>query len=327
MPTDAERKAWSEPKHPTNPRAKPVAFYPVLPDLETGTDAGLWGRVKFDKPPLAAQNGKRDDRIDSAIFMAVSNPKAEAQWQAAKDAFDKDPKNYADPGLVPPYTYVMTLPQEAAHASQVRKVLFEGHPDQHDSSVREEVFTETEDGTFRIPFSRSRIYPTVAQTQVAGNRFMALGLYEPDSSANAIPPSDLKRAQGPAAYFYPISENLRFKTDRGKMSRYQNPEDDDVVHIDRMMVAVTEPNPFQKSERTAFRGKFDDKFRDEHEQLVREADKYREDQEKAQQGVQMDDGEDEDEGVKVYGAEKDGTGETRKSVEDDDGDGDAMDDD
>ena len=327
---DAERRAWREPRHPDNHRAKPVAIYPVLPDLETGTDAANWGRVKFEKPPVAAFHGKRDDRIDSALFMAVPNHEAEAIWQRKKDAFDRDPRNYEDPGPSPPYTYVMTLPQNSEQASLVRRVLFAGHPDASDSSIRDQIFEETEDGTLRIPFNRARIYPTVQQTAIAANRFMALGLYNPDSPNNTIPPSKEKRAQGTAAYFYPISENLRFKTDRSKLSKPSRPEGEEEVYIDRMMVGLTEPNVNQLSERTLFRGKFDDRFKDEWERLEGEAMKWRDELEKEQgqgQDVEMEGAAGEGrvngdgEGREVQGREM----LSRQSVEAD-GDADAMDD-
>ena len=334
--TDAERRAWRDPKHPDNHRAKPVAIYPFLPDLETGTDAANWGRVKFEKPPVAANHGRRDDRIDSALFMAVPNQEAEATWQRKKEAFDRDPKNYDDPGPSPPYTYIMTLPQNADQASLVRKVVFAGHPDAENPAVKDEVFEETEDGTPRIPFTRGRIYPTVQQTQVAANRFMAVGLYDPDSSTNTIPPSKSKRTQGPAAYFYPISENLRFKTDRSKLSKPTRPDEEEEVYIDRMMVGLVEPNANQLSERSFFRGKFDDRSKEEWEVMESEAQKWRDalEREQGQSGEDVDVDMNGGEGEKVNGdgAEGRGNGEVSEAgrgehAPPDDELADAMDDD
>ena len=323
--TDAERKAWKEPKHPDNFRLKPVAMYPVLPDLETGTDAGYWGRVKFEKPPVAAHHGKRDARIDSAVFMAVPNKEAEEIWQRKKEAFDRDPDKYDDPGPSPPYNYVMTLAQNSESASTIRKILG-GHSDASHPSIKDQIFEETDDGTLRIPFNRARIYPTVQQTAVHANRFMALGLYDPDSSTNILPPSNNKRKQGPAAYFYPISENLRFKTDRSKLSKPSRPEGEEEVHIDRLMVALAEPNVNQIAERNLFRGKYDDGFKEEWEKMEADAKKFRDAQEETAEeegpkDVEMEG--DDDEGVKVNG------GARESSVRSVDGerDADAMDDD
>lgn len=340
--TPQEREAWKQPRHPDNARLKPVAIYPVLPDFETGTDVGSWGRVKFDKPPLPARHGKRDDRIDSALFNALRNTAAAEQWQAAKEAFESNPKAYDDPGPIPPHNYVMLLPENPDHNSRIRKVLYAGHPEQ-DPSIREEISEETEDGTLRIPFARVRAYPSVQQSETAPNRFMALGLYDPDSPSNAVAPSKTKSTQGPAAYFYPIAENIRFRTDRSKISKPSQPEEEDEEHVDRLLVGTVEPNPYQISERTVFRGKNDDKFKSEWEVLDREGVKWNKAQERELEGEQprdVDMGGDDDRrenGTKVNGngvsrIEAWEEGVRRASMDEGDGEegergGDAMDDD
>lgn len=332
--SQADHDLWLHPKHPTNPRARPISFHPVLPDLETGTDVGNWGRIKFEKPPLPPRNGRRDDRIDSALFMAMQNKKAEEEWTLRKKAYDANPKSYDDPGPIPPYTYVMTVPANAEHVPEIRKVLYDGS--QTETGGASEIFEESEDTVPRIPFAKARVYTTVVQTQTAPQRFMALGLYDPNSKNNAIPPSSMKSKQGPAAYFYPIAENIRFKPDRSKLGdvrgglgsqRAQQGDDQGELQIDRMMVASVDENAFQKAERAGFRGRCDGTFKEEYEELEKEGLRWREEQENAQ--LEQEELGEDDDGLERFedsrnGGEVNGNGYRAADVS---GDGEEQDDD
>jgi RNA polymerase II-associated factor 1 len=326
-----EHEAWAAPKHPNNPRAKVLATYPILPDLETGTDGGNWTRVKFDKPPLPALHGKRDDRIDNTIFMTAPNPKAQAIYEAAKEAFEKDPKSYNDPGPLPPYTWVMTLPQNPEHTSKIRKILYDGHTDQPDSAADDDIYEVDDNDIRRIHFTRARLYPNVQQTELASDRLMALGLYDPASKRNATSPSESKISQGSAAYFYPLAENVRFRTDRTKIAKTYLPDDDDESgRADRLAVATVSPDPYQLAQRNSFRGQFDDEFAERFQELKKEGIKYKEEEARAQAeqdspgekeaDIEMD--EMDERGGEVNGREH--SPPTRRSVT---ADADAMDDD
>jgi Paf1 len=326
-----EHEAWAAPKHPTNSRAKVVAMYPILPDLETGTDGGNWTRVKFDKPPMPALNGKRDDRIDNTIFMTAPNPKAQANYEAAKAAFEKDPKSYNDPGPLPPYTWVMALPQNPEHTSKIRKVLYDGYAEQSTSSADDDIYEVDDNDVRRIHFTRARLYPNVQQTELAAGRLMALGLYDPASKRNATPPSDSKLLQGPAAYFYPLSENVRFRTDRSKIAKtYQPDDEDESQRADRLAVATVSPDPYQLAQRNSFRGQFDDGFAEAFQELKEAGIKYKEEEDRAQgeqsiggeKGADVDMDEIDEQGAEVIGREH--SPPPRRSVT---VDADAMDDD
>jgi hypothetical protein len=337
--SNADRDGWLNPKHPDNPRAKPVAFYPIIPDLETGTDVGNWNRLKFEKPPLPPRHSRRDDRIDNALIMAVENKKAEAEWLARRQAYEANPKTYEDPGLVPPHTYILSVPENAEHNFEIRKALY---ADSGEVGAENEVFEAGEDGVKRVPFTKARVYTTVQQTSTQPNRYMALGLYDPASKANTVVPTEGKVRQGPAAYFYPIAENIKFKQDRARLGdvRARNEEEGGVPVFDRMMVGVTQASLLQKAERVRFRGDFDSSFRGEWVEIEREV-KAVQEEEARLEGVVNGDGEDEGVGGKEHvngdgdedaDGEVDGDGEvdspqeSRRRREDDDED-EAMDDD
>ena len=259
----AERDAWRNPKHPTNPRLHPGSYHPVLPDLETGTDNVGWYRFKFEKPPLPPHHSARDNRIDIGTFFTVPDRSLEADWQAKHEAWEKDPEHYDDPGPQP-HKFSLHVPRKPEDVSQIKKHVFTGHPEADDAELLADIVENNEDGTRGIPYDRVRVYPTVDQRMVEGQRFMALGLYDPQSKKNAIPPSHSKQNQGPAAYYYPIIENVRLKADR-KIADFGREEAEDLADV--IFVAPTDPTAQQVYLRNDFRGKYDRDFAKEFERL------------------------------------------------------------
>ncbi|KAH0831628.1 hypothetical protein FOPE_02792 [Fonsecaea pedrosoi] len=269
--TPQERDAWKNPVHPDNPRLKPVDFYPVIPDLETGTDmASNWQALKFDKPPLPPYKGRRDDRIDVGILMASENAALMPAWRAAKEAFDRDPEKFADPGPEP-YTWSLSVPKQPDSTSRIRQLFDDSNPRKDDPSLMGPLLEESADGSLRLPFERVRVYPKATQDTVDPHRIMALSLVD----ANNLPRGSRFRKQGNAAYYYPILERVKMRADRGNLSGTRNNSnnnnnaDDDIP--DQVMVLFKEPNAKERRSRAEFRGEYDSAFRDEYEELTREA--------------------------------------------------------
>ncbi|EXJ69061.1 uncharacterized protein A1O5_07996 [Cladophialophora psammophila CBS 110553] len=264
--TSQDRDAWRNPVHPDNPRLKPVEFYPIIPDLETGTDmASNWQALKFDKPPLPPFKGRRDDRIDVGLLMASENASLMPAWQAAKEAFDKDPERFADPGPEP-YTWSLSVPKQPGSTSRIRQLFDDSNPRKDDPALMEPLLEESADGSLRLPFERVRVYPKATQDTVDPHRIMALSLVD----AKQLPRHSRFRKQGTTAYYYPILERVKMRADRGNLSKTRNSNVEDNIP-DQVMVLFKEPNAKERRSRAEFRGDFDASFKDEFEELTRQA--------------------------------------------------------
>ncbi|RMD44817.1 hypothetical protein DV735_g262, partial [Chaetothyriales sp. CBS 134920] len=254
--TQAEREAWRKPKHPTNRNAVPVSYYPIIPDLETGTDLSGWCRFKFDKVPLAPNRAARDNRIDVASFFTVPDKTLEQAWLAKNEAWKKEPELYEDPGPQP-HKFSLHIPRRPEDVPRIKKHLFAGHPRADDPELLAGL-VESNEGVQGVPYDRARVYPTVEQINMDPQRFMAIGLYDPPSSTRpSSPPSEVKQAQGPAAYYYPINENVRLRADR-KLADFGSEEAEDLADV--IYVAPTEPTARQVFNRHDFRGRYDRQF-------------------------------------------------------------------
>ncbi|OAP59933.1 hypothetical protein AYL99_04935 [Fonsecaea erecta] len=264
--TPQDREAWRNPVHPDNPRLKPVEFYPIIPDLETGTDmASNWQALKFDKPPLPPYKGRRDDRIDVGLLMASENAALMPAWRAAREAFEREPEKFADPGPEP-YTWSLSVPKHPDSTSRIRQLFDDSNPQKDDPALIEPLLEESADGSLRLPFERVRVYPKATQDTVDPHRIMALSLVD----TNNLPRHSRFRKQGNAAYYYPILERVKMRADRGNLSKtHHNNAEDDIP--DQVMVLFKEPNAKEKRSRAEFRGDYDPSFKDEFDELTREA--------------------------------------------------------
>lgn len=263
----AEKDAWEKPLHPSgNPNIRPIDYYPVLPDFEATTDeGGTFQRIKFDKPPLPAYHGKRDDRVDVATFQTLPNEALEPEWRAKLEAYESNPELYEHPGPEP-HTFVMAVPVDPAHVPLVRKFLYDGHPDKDDPSVYSPMLADSLSGQKRVPFERKRVYKSNKQEVVDQRRSFAVGLFDPNSSKNMMPPSEAKQRQGKAAYYYPIAETIRLKSDRSKIA-HPTIAEDDVQMADLFMYMPRELDAREAYDRVQLRGRYDYAFEKDFEAL------------------------------------------------------------
>jgi RNA polymerase II-associated factor 1 len=262
-----ERNAWNQPVHPSgNTDLKVVDVYPLIPDFEANTDeGGAFQRIRFDKPPLMANHGKRDDRIDVATFQTLPNEELSRDWNARMAAFEADPTAYEHPGPEP-HTYVMAAPTEPSQVPLVRKFLYDGHPDKDDPEVYSSMLAESISGDKRVPFERKRVYKSNVRNPLDPRRVFAVGLYDPLSTKNQVPPSEAKMRQGKCAYYYPIQESIRLRSDRSKIAHPSLPESDTPM-ADLFMYLPRELDAREAFDRVLNRGINDDQFGEEYEAL------------------------------------------------------------
>jgi RNA polymerase II-associated factor 1 len=76
---NAERN-WKELKHPNKPALKAVETFPLLPHLDGASDTGGYMVFKFTSAPVDPdEDGRRDERIDTALFQPVEIPGQEKE--------------------------------------------------------------------------------------------------------------------------------------------------------------------------------------------------------------------------------------------------------
>jgi hypothetical protein len=271
--TQQERDAWDNPVHPDNPRLKPVAFYPLIPDLDAATDIkSHYHALRFDKPPLPPLRGRRDDRIDVSLLYAGPNQALHSTWAAKKAAYDQDPDRYEDPGTEP-FTWSLHIPKQPDTAPRIRQAFDDSNPNKDDPALINRLLEESINATPRLPFERVKVYPTNTQTDVDGHQVMAVSLVDADK----LPSTSRFKKQGTAAYYYPIAERLRLRADRGNLGKMSHSQhagagadiDPGSDMADQLMVSFREPDIMEMKSRALFRGENDDTFKAEYEEIER----------------------------------------------------------
>lgn len=253
--TQAEIEAWANPVHPTNPKAKPVGFFPVLPDLNGFPDPGGYLQFKFDKAPVPAVGGKRDKRMDVALMSPAAPMAHICEEHASKAALHKaNPKAYADPGPIP-WNYNLYLPDKPENAKKIHASMDPNNPDRGDEKL---YANEGDDGNKFHHYDRVRTYETSAQslnTDGKQQKDYAVTLHQHVEG-------DDKQT---AAYIYPILGKTRLKPERAhtiaraglsyKSNDYKEP-----TLVDQLQVSVRDPNPAEAYKRAQHRANIDPKF-------------------------------------------------------------------
>ena len=219
--TTSDRLAWESPSHPSNSKMKPVAFYPLLPDLPAKTDSNSFISVKFDKPPLPVlPNGKRDNRIDVAILHPAKVDEVEREWKLRREAHEKNPDLYEDPGRLP-YDWDFCVPRlegskgDKDIVEKIRRKLNPADPRRDDRDL----YLNKEKGRFE--YERIRTFAEDSAPMTHGWRYLALSLFDPDTVSSGAGDKEVhsrlkKSGQGRAAYYYEIGQRMRLKADRVK---------------------------------------------------------------------------------------------------------------
>lgn len=260
-PTKLELSAWESPVHPTNPKLKAVGFFPVLPDLQGFPDPGGFVQFKFDKAPVQAVSGKRDERMDVAILLPSAPEERICQEHATKVALHKtNPKLYPDPGPVP-WDYDLFLPKKQASIKNVKSHLKLSNPDRND----DDLYTDEGSENNRChSYDHVRTYATSSQAlnNASKQRDIALTVFDP---AKIDPAEDgVLKTKQKAAYYYPVLGKTRLKPERGRTiaqaglvpTRPKTKED----QVDQIQVVVRDPDAAEVYKRSLHRAAIDPKF-------------------------------------------------------------------
>ncbi|EEP76740.1 conserved hypothetical protein [Uncinocarpus reesii 1704] len=255
--TDAELDAWANPVHPDNPNLKPVGLYPVVPDLEGFPDPGGFLQVKFDKAPVQALKGKRDDRMDVGILLPSEPEDRVCQEHASKTALHKaNPSRYPDPGPIP-WDYDLFLAEKASMVNDIKSSLNFSNPNRDDSKYYTH---EGSDGSKCHRYDRIRTYATSTQVLNTDQKYkdIAVVLFDPAQASQGA------RLTRKAAYYYPILGKARLKPERARTiakaglapTRVKAKQD----QLHQMQITLRDPNPDEVYKRATHRAQVDSKF-------------------------------------------------------------------
>ncbi|QKX60685.1 uncharacterized protein TRUGW13939_07831 [Talaromyces rugulosus] len=253
-----ELDAWAKPVHPDNPKLKPVGFFPVLPDLQGYPDPGGFVQFKFDKKPLLAASGKRDERIDVGLLYPSAPPDEVLEEHEAKAKLHKtNPKLYKDPGPIP-WDYDLFVP-ENKNSTKIKQSLDPLNPDRNN----EELYTHDDGESKYHRYDRLRTYSTKAQqlNQEQKQRDIALTLFDPAQSSKSSAEGTTK-----AAYYYPILGKMRLAPERARKiaraglapSRAESSRED---QADQIHVTARDPDEAEIYKRSLHRGNVDPEFK------------------------------------------------------------------
>ncbi|KAJ6013854.1 hypothetical protein N7540_008445 [Penicillium herquei] len=252
-PTKAEIEAWANPVHPDNPKAKAVAFFAVLPDLEGFADPGGLVQFKFDKAPVPAIGSKRDKRMDVALLQPAAPEDRTCEEHASKAALHKaNPDVYPDPGPIP-WDYNLYLPQKPEDAKKVRASMNPKNPERNDEGLYTH---EGADGTKFHRYDRIRTYETSSQSLNTDSkqRDLAVTLYQPSEGES--------RQQ--AAYYSTILGKTRLKPERARTIAQAglapNASQAKEEQVDQLQITVRDPDEAETYKRALHRANIDPEF-------------------------------------------------------------------
>lgn len=270
-PAKADIDAWNNPQHPENPRLKPVGSYPFIPDLTGFNDTAGFVQLKFDKPPVGAMRGNRDDRMDVAIVVpSIPEEKVTKEFEAKKALHNANPAVYPDPGPQPPLDYDLYLPDgDDNPTSKVRAALNTENPTRDDDG---NYTHEHEDGTKSFQYDHLRSYSTSTATyNILENSYkdVALTLFDPakqDEVDDAGHGTKNNRLKQKGAYYYPVLTKSRLQPERPRVHITQTGAAAATTKrkservISRLNVRMRDANAEEQRRRAEHRAQIDSKF-------------------------------------------------------------------
>ena len=225
--TDAEIRAWSNPKHPSKPELELLDSYPVLPDPEALPSTACYIVTKFATNPVTSRDSY-DERLDAAILRPKDDAQAYAHYTQKVAEWDE---TSGKPRPLVEDTYDYFLPVEASAVRGIKRKLDVNDPDHED----EDLYTDDiGDGQRAFKYNRLRTYETYSQYGNPDNLYndsLALALHDPEIEVGAVPGTKQRLAKG--AYFYPVVQRtaLRPKRNVGQMAYSQAVDEDRIDEI------------------------------------------------------------------------------------------------
>ncbi|KAI4189474.1 MAG: hypothetical protein L6R41_001436 [Letrouitia leprolyta] len=262
-PTPAEIEAWNNPKHPTKSNLKSVDYYPILPDLEAGTDTGSYMIAKFTANPTQVIE-KHDPRMDVGMLRPIEmDDVVTAGYNAKLAAHGADPMHNPHPGGAP-FNYHFFLPTDETSASNLREKLDVQNPDKDNPNL---YTTKNKDGRDVFRMNQQRVYETGRSTAADPDhayKEVALALHDTEiEQADYSEPARFTNGESTkrlekAAYYYPVMQKMQLKPHRSKTlaqlgvtSRVE--DDDDDRKIDALEVVVDDLNETERAKRAEHR--------------------------------------------------------------------------
>ena len=233
--TEAEARAWSNPRNPSKPDLELLDSYPVLPDLDALPSNLAYFVTKFITNPVASGDKSYDQRLDAAILRPKDDAQAYAKWQQKNSEWDE---SSSKPQPLPEDDYEYFLPVETTSVRPIKRKLNVNDPENED----EELYTdETSNGQRAFKYARLRTYETYNQHGDPNHFYddtVALALHDPEFDVGDVPGA--KQRLSKAAYFYPVIQRtaLRPKRNVGAMAQSQQAADDE--RIDEINLTVGE---------------------------------------------------------------------------------------
>lgn len=231
--TTEEIKAWSNPKHPTNPDLQVLDSYPLLPDLEAIPQIGSYIVMKFQSNPTSVSK-KYDTKLDTAIFRPSADPEKEAMYEVKKAEWNQES---GGPKPLQEFNYDFYLPNDEEAVRGIKRKLDVNDPENDDP----ELYTDDigdDQRAFKYP--RIRTYETYNQTgddENVYNNSVAIALHDPETDVGRVP--NARKRLGKGAYFYPVSTKLIIHSKR-KMGLGMAPGEEDKP--DELNVTIRDPD-------------------------------------------------------------------------------------
>lgn len=247
--TDADLKAWSNPKHPTKPDVTLVDSYPVLPDLDALPGTGSYIITKFSTNPAANTENTYDPRLDVAILRPTNADMSKYEEKMA--AYEADPTL---PKPLQEYEFEFFL-NAAEESVRGIKRKFDVNDPEHD----DENLYDYEDGEGRkgFKYARLRPYETYQQAGDADDAYgdtVALALHDPELDVAPVDGAQKRLKKG--AYYYPIQQRTHLRPKRkgpGALSQVEQEGE----QIDALHVTIRDADEDETARRLAARAKLD----------------------------------------------------------------------
>ncbi|KAF2725083.1 Paf1 complex protein [Polychaeton citri CBS 116435] len=232
--TDADTRAWLEPKHPSKPELELLDSYPVLPDLDALPDAGYYVVQKFVTNPVG-ESDFYDERLNAAVLRPIESDDMRARYE--QKLAEWDPSGSKSKPLME-YDYEYYLPEEGTGIRGIKRKFNPSDPENDDPELYSH---ELDDGRRAFKYPRVRTYETYNQTagEDAYNDSLALALHDPETDVGEVPGAKKRLAK--AAYFYPIVQRTALRPKR-KVGPIGYSQQSDGQVIDLLQVEVTDPS-------------------------------------------------------------------------------------
>lgn len=201
---DVELKAWSNPKHPSNPDLKLLDSYPILPDPDAIPSVGFYMIMKYNANPSEIRD-KYDERLDTALMRPVADESAEEQYQEKLREWQES--NSLKPEPIREYDYDYYLPTDVDAIRGIKRRLDVNDPEKDEDALYTD---DNGEGVKCFKYKRIRTYETKEQAGDRHNTYnnsVALALHDGDGDAHNV------RLQK-GAYFYPIVQRTLLRPKR-----------------------------------------------------------------------------------------------------------------